>query len=239
MSVGERIKTLREENNITQTELAEALKTTKQNIYKYENNIITNIPSDKIEAIASFFNVSPAYIMGWEDDKWYFRNGELKTGYWHEKDIEEEIKQKEMITRATNNTKYIPVFNIDTVNAFSLNSFSKSNFDYYPLICKDKPLKEYIYIVNNTKHNDYKSNMYPLIEENDIILLDYGAEPENGDLTMIELHPGNNFFCRFYKYNDYIEFQFLSKKPIRIQSENEDFSRYEVRGTVKQVIKSI
>ena len=36
-------------------------------MYKYENNIITNIPSDKIELIADYLSISPAYIMGWTD----------------------------------------------------------------------------------------------------------------------------------------------------------------------------
>lgn len=69
MTIGERIKLLRDEKKISQTELAEILNTTKQNIYKYENGIITNIPSDKIEKIARFFNVSPSYLMGWEEEK--------------------------------------------------------------------------------------------------------------------------------------------------------------------------
>ena len=68
MTIGERIKSLRESKRITQTELAEKLGTTKQNIYKYENGIITNIPSDKIELMAKCFEVSPGYIMGWEDE---------------------------------------------------------------------------------------------------------------------------------------------------------------------------
>ena len=34
-------------------------------MYKYENNLITNIPSDKIEAVAKLGHVSPAYLMGW------------------------------------------------------------------------------------------------------------------------------------------------------------------------------
>lgn len=65
MTIGERIKNLRERHNMTQTELAEAIGTTKQNIYKYENGIVTNIPSDKIESLAVVFKVSPAFIMGW------------------------------------------------------------------------------------------------------------------------------------------------------------------------------
>lgn len=69
MTIGERIKQLRTEKGITQTELANIASTTKQNIYKYENGIITNIPSDKIEAISRYFQVSPAFLMGWEDKK--------------------------------------------------------------------------------------------------------------------------------------------------------------------------
>lgn len=68
MTIGERIKRLREDKGISQTELADIIKTTKQNLYKYENNIITNIPSDKIEAIAKYFDISPSYIMGWENN---------------------------------------------------------------------------------------------------------------------------------------------------------------------------
>lgn len=68
MNIGSRIKMLRETKGVTQTELANAIGTTKQNIYKYETGIITNIPSDKIEAISNFFNVSPAYIMCWTDN---------------------------------------------------------------------------------------------------------------------------------------------------------------------------
>jgi repressor LexA len=66
---GARIKELRESKQISQTELADMIGTTKQNVYKYENNIITNIPSDKIELMAEKFDVSPAYIMGWTNEK--------------------------------------------------------------------------------------------------------------------------------------------------------------------------
>lgn len=68
MNIGERIKRIREKNNITPTDLARATKISKQNIYKYENGIITNIPSDKIERIALALGVSPAAIMGWSEE---------------------------------------------------------------------------------------------------------------------------------------------------------------------------
>jgi SOS-response transcriptional repressor LexA len=64
---GERIKHRREQLGISQTELAECIGTSKQNLYKYENDIITNIPSDRVEALAKSLNTSPAYIMGWDE----------------------------------------------------------------------------------------------------------------------------------------------------------------------------
>ena len=66
MTKGERIKQLRESANLTLEELAKKLHTTKQTIYKYEKNIVTNIPSDRIEALAEVLDSTPDYIMGWE-----------------------------------------------------------------------------------------------------------------------------------------------------------------------------
>lgn len=68
MKIGERIKHRREELGIAQTQLAEQIGSSKQNLYKYENGIIANIPADKIEAIAKALHTTPAYLMGWNDD---------------------------------------------------------------------------------------------------------------------------------------------------------------------------
>lgn len=67
MTIGNRIKQIRENTlRISQTELAEKIGVSKQTLYKYENDIITNIPSDKIEAIARLAGLSPSYLMGWD-----------------------------------------------------------------------------------------------------------------------------------------------------------------------------
>ena len=67
MSKGEKIKELRETFEMTQEQLANKLGTTKQTIFKYENGIVTNIPSDKIEKMANIFRVTPSYILDWPD----------------------------------------------------------------------------------------------------------------------------------------------------------------------------
>lgn len=68
MTKGQRIKLARERAGMSQTELALAISTSKQNMYKYENDIITNIPSDKIEAMSIHLGVPPEYLMCWTDD---------------------------------------------------------------------------------------------------------------------------------------------------------------------------
>lgn len=67
MTVGERIKEVREKTGMSQVDFADKINVSKQTLYKYENNLITNIPSDKIEAVARVGGVSPAYLMGWEN----------------------------------------------------------------------------------------------------------------------------------------------------------------------------
>lgn len=67
MTVGMRIKKKREDCGISQTDLAKKIGVSKQSLYKYEMNIVTNIPSNVIEQIAVILHVSPCYLMGWED----------------------------------------------------------------------------------------------------------------------------------------------------------------------------
>ena len=69
MTVGDRIRLVRLEQDVTQQELADYIGVSKQAVYKYENNIVTNIPTDKVDAIARKLNVSPAFLMGWEEQQ--------------------------------------------------------------------------------------------------------------------------------------------------------------------------
>lgn len=66
MGIGLKIKKERLRNNLSQEEVAKAIGSTKQAIYKYESGIVTNIPTDKIAKMASVFGVTPAYLMGWD-----------------------------------------------------------------------------------------------------------------------------------------------------------------------------
>lgn len=68
MTVGERIKHYRTALGMTQFDVAKAIGTTKQAIYKYETGVVTNIPTPKIQAMANLFGTTPAILAGWDSD---------------------------------------------------------------------------------------------------------------------------------------------------------------------------
>ncbi len=66
--LSENIKRLRSEKGYTLEELGKKINTSKQNIARYENGTIPNIPYDKITALAEAFGVTRGYLMGWEEN---------------------------------------------------------------------------------------------------------------------------------------------------------------------------
>lgn len=65
MGLKENIKQKRLENKMTLEELATKVGVSRQTIQRYESGTICNIPSDKIELMASALNTTPASLMGW------------------------------------------------------------------------------------------------------------------------------------------------------------------------------
>lgn len=63
--IGKRIKELRRSKRMTLEELADIIGTSKQTINRYENGIITNIPSEKIVSLANALGTTPQNLMGW------------------------------------------------------------------------------------------------------------------------------------------------------------------------------
>lgn len=63
---GTRIKELRTLNGLSQEELGRRIGVQRAAINKYEKGSVTNIPLSTIEKMASVFDVSPTYIVGWD-----------------------------------------------------------------------------------------------------------------------------------------------------------------------------
>ena len=69
MTIGQRIRTAREQKDMTLDEVARKCKTTKQTIFKYENEIVTNIPYDRVVLLSEALDVSIEYLFGWDKKK--------------------------------------------------------------------------------------------------------------------------------------------------------------------------
>lgn len=64
---GTRIKELRLLSGLSQEELGRRVGVQRAAINKYEKGSVTNIPLTTIEKMAALFDVSPSYIVGWDD----------------------------------------------------------------------------------------------------------------------------------------------------------------------------
>ena len=69
MNIGQRIKARREEFGISAEDLGQKIGKAKTTIYRYELGLIEKMPTSVLEAIAAALQTSPAYLMGWTENK--------------------------------------------------------------------------------------------------------------------------------------------------------------------------
>lgn len=68
MTFGEKIRLLREMRSMTLEQVGDIVGVGKSTVRKWETGDIANMRRDKIAKLAGALNVSPAYLMGWDDD---------------------------------------------------------------------------------------------------------------------------------------------------------------------------
>ena len=64
-----RIKELRLAKGMTLEAVGDIVGVGKSTVRKWENGIIQNMKRDKIAKLAQALDVSPSYLMGWDDDE--------------------------------------------------------------------------------------------------------------------------------------------------------------------------
>lgn len=216
MTIGERIKLIREQHKLTQTELADAIGTTKQNVYKYENGIVTNIPSDRIEAIAHFFKISPSYLMGWDDaDTPEISLSSLSRA---EFDI---VEQPASFAR-------IPV--VGEVAA-GVTSFADMQIIDY-ISCDDSILNDgYDYCYLKVKGD----SMEPKISEDDLVLIRVQEKVDSGSYAVVLIDGDNGLVKRVEYDNEHLEL--ISENPYYPPRKfyREEMNRVRIFGKVVKI----
>lgn len=68
MTIGQKIKELRQQLNMSVDDLAAKLGKNRATIYRYERGDIENLPLDVLEPLANALETTPGYLMGWESE---------------------------------------------------------------------------------------------------------------------------------------------------------------------------
>lgn len=93
MEMANRIKQRRTAMGYTQEELATKLGLQKSAIAKYENGRVENIKRSVISNMAKILECSPAYLMGWQDDRFSDADALLDVQISEDAQLKEAIKK--------------------------------------------------------------------------------------------------------------------------------------------------
>lgn len=69
MTIGQRMKARRKELKMSADDLAVKLFKDRSTIYRYEKGDIENLPIDLLKPIADALDMTPAELMGWDEEK--------------------------------------------------------------------------------------------------------------------------------------------------------------------------
>ena len=212
MTIGERIKLSREKAGLSQVDLAAKIDIKKQTLYKYENNLITNIPSDKIELIANICEVTPSYIMGWDEKS---ENEDDQILYFKENTIimcplYNSVAAGFGVLPQNNPVSYIPT-NIN--------------------VASEKDLYIWITVTGDS--------MAPLIENGSEILIRKQSSVDSGQIAVVLIDGEDAVVKKVIYGSDWIELQSINPYyPIR-RFEGTDISRITILGLVKKVSNAL
>lgn len=67
--LSQKIKELRLQRNMTLEQVGDIVGVGKSTVRKWETGMIANMKRDKIALLAKALGTTPAYLMGWKDDK--------------------------------------------------------------------------------------------------------------------------------------------------------------------------
>lgn len=209
MTVGDRIRIAREQRGLSQVDLATKIGVTKQNLYKYENGIITNIPSDRIESIAEICDVSPSWIMGWKE------------------------KVADGVVLLPNDNVYMrPIYESAAAgfNVLAQNTI----IGYMPTYIKALSEQDnYIWI------NVVGDSMSPLIDDGSKVLIKKQESVDSGQIAVVLIDGEEAVVKKVVYGKDWIELQSVNPYYPPRRFEGNEVLRVKVVGLVKEVSKSL
>ncbi len=210
MTIGERVKAARERKGFTQDELAHKLGyKSRSSINKIEKE--RDIPRSMIVKLAEILDVTPAYLMGWDEEK----------------------KDKSNISAIyKKNIRMIPVF--ESVSAGFGAYADNQILDYCPFIINSE--KEAAETIAIRVSGD---SMSPKIEDGDIIRVHKQESVDSGSIAVVLLDGEEGLVKKVVYGSDWIELHSINPYyPVR-RFDGEEVLRLRVVGLVKGCFRDI
>ena len=207
MTMGERIRSLRRERQMTQESLGELLGIKKAAVQKYEKGTVTNIKHGTLLKLADIFDTSVEYIVSGND-----------------------IRPQNTIPADLENTVKVPV--LASVSA-GIGCHADSLYDYStgyePVNADDiKDGEEYVYM------RVTGDSMYPVFMEGDLALVRVQSSVDSGSYAVVIIDDNNGVIKKIVYGSDFIELHSINPMyPVR-RFEGSEVSRIRVFGLVRE-----
>lgn len=209
MNIGERIKAARLSKGLTLEQLGKSAGIGKTTILRYETGVISNIPSDRLEAIASALNVSPAYLMGWDTPK-------------------------EDTIVVLDDYRYFEVPRFDSIAA-GFGVIADSNpigTDLLPFKCAAEAAETMTIKVTG-------DSMYPKIEDGDVIAVRKQTSVDSGTLAAVLIDGTDAVVKKITYGPDWIVLHSLNPEYMDREFRGPEVQRIRVMGRVSKIIKEV
>lgn len=205
MTMGERIKMLRKEHNLTQEELGAKIGVQKAAIQKYEKGTVKNIKRDSLIELAKCLGTTPEYLLGWDDEP---------------SNLVEVVDESDFV--------YIPI--VGRVAA-GISCFAENNIvDYEPVHKSDiSESEQYAFL------RVIGDSMYPVFMEGDLVLVRCQSSVDSGSYAVVTIDGEDGVVKKVVYGKDFVELQSINPMYPPRRFEGEEVLRIRVFGLVKEI----
>ena len=187
MSFGDRLKKIRQDNDLTQEELAKKINTSRSNIANYEND--KNMPSiDILTSLANTFNCSIDYLLGKSDTK--NNTNKTESNAFPTSDVPLKFPVLGKISAG------LPILAQENIEGyeFAPSSFIKEDFDYF-----------YLKVTGDSMNLKFP--------EGNLVLVQKQPTLENGEIGVILVGDNEATVKKYRCENDLIILEPMSTNP--------------------------
>lgn len=184
MDIGERIKLRRKELKLSADVVAEKLGVSRSTIFRYEKGDIEKLPTNILDKIAEILKTSPAFLMGWEDEK----NSSIEAIY---NQLDEHRKSKvyryaeKQLAEQNKIVKFPNQYDVDIYGSITAGHGS-INFD------KEHPTKtvklDYVPSDYDIAFEVSGDSMHPTFQDGEIIFVKKTNSIHDGMLAAVEIN---------------------------------------------------